>query len=243
MVDSRSLATDPNGMETSLMNCTRHPASGRLVVRTAFLHAVAALLLPTLWSCAQSRTAQESSGESPPVTSVSALEAEVRALREQTGSLAQTLALLPAHTATEDRVLLADALDQTAQSLGLLRGPYQPTGAGRQRLALIREAADRLRRSAPEVRVEPSTNIALQSIHDDLADVQRERFGVNQEIAEQISQLGTRVSDIDRLSGPLHQLMTVQSLELACQTMTHMTQVLDQQAQALAASASTAPAQ
>ena len=111
-----------------------------------------------------------------------------------------------------------------------------------QRLALIREASDRLRRAGLDVRVEPSTNIALQSIHDDLADVQRERFGRNQEIADQVAQLGARVSEIDRLSGPLHQLMTVQTLELACQTMAHMTQVLDQQAQALASAATTAPA-
>jgi predicted small lipoprotein YifL len=229
-------------METSPMNCTPHLAvSGRPVAPRLILSAAALLLMCALWGCAKSGPAAEPPIDAAPVTTVSALEAEVRALREQTGSLSQTLSLLPAHTEGEDRILLADALDQTAQTLGLLRGPYQPTGAGRQRLALIREAADRLRRAGLDVRVEPSTNIALQSIHDDLADVQRDRFRGNQEIGDQIGQLATRVGDIDRLSGPLHQLMTVQTLELACQTMTHMTQVLDQQAQAQASRAS-APA-
>lgn len=147
-------------------------------------------------------------------------------LRSSVVSLQHTLSQMPTDDESKDRALTLEALGSAASALAAIEGP-QPSGSFRQQLRVIESDRTQVQHAGPAVPTEPAVDSALRATYNALVSLRDGRFAGNQQIANEVNEVGQKIPQLDTVRGPLHTLAVVDVLNAASRALVTMTDIIE----------------
>lgn len=152
-------------------------------------------------------------------------------LSQRVERFAREVAKLPGRDQQEYRRMMADRFGDLAEILPMLEGP-EPGGAFRQQVRIIENTRATLQSAPEELALEPTVGLGLRAAENALSGVQARTFYANQEVADALEPLRSRIADLDAARGPLNQLVAAQSMREIANVLTRMSLVVHGRADA-----------
>jgi hypothetical protein len=141
-------------------------------------------------------------------------ERRVAELTSRAQALQSAADALPARNAADDARLTVQAFDEAAAALEALAGAQQ-AGFFRQQLRVMKESRDQIQRAGADGGAAPEAVVdtALRAMRNAVSSIQERQFPANAEVADHLSQLRSRLQELDAVRGPLHRLVVAEAFE------------------------------
>jgi hypothetical protein len=166
----------------------------------------------------------------PPPAVESNVEVRVDELAGLSKQFSETARRLPGRSPEEDRAALRQAFTELAQILPILYGP-NPDGAQRQQLRIVESARTQLGSPAQGLALEPTVDTALRAARDALEALGRRSYFDQQQVGQTLDRLDAKVTSLDAARGASHPQAVAESVELVSETVTQMSDALNERLQ------------
>ncbi len=229
------------------MNTRTAPSSSHRQMNKALLSSViaGAFCLSVTIGCAKKKATPMNpapSGAAQITASPIDVDARVTGATAAAQSLASRLDALPGKTTDDHVAAMRPIVSDLAAVLPMLKGQDQ-SGAYREQMETIRNAAAGLDTLPSGVTPEPYTDSALRASADVLADIAVSPDFASAGQAASVETLKKLLAELDRTHGPMHQLVVADAVNQVSDIVIALAAELEKQAKGESAAEAPAPAE
>lgn len=151
----------------------------------------------------------------------------VQTLAQLADAYARQSNQLPGPSTRDHRRLMAEAFAQLEQILSILEGP-NPGAEFRQQLQVISDAQTELSNGPEDLSPEPMINTGLRAAADALTRIRQSSYYDQADLTPLFDALSQKINELDTVRGPLHQVVTAETVSLTSQIVSKMADVMGQ---------------
>jgi hypothetical protein len=153
------------------------------------------------------------------------VHAEFRTMESRVNQLYVTGNQLPGGNDAAHRRLMEQAFAQLIGILPTLEGGTA-TGTFRQQLRIIDASRQQLATSSSPLTLDATVDTGMRATYNILKDLARRDYPNEQAISNGLDQLQANLDDLDKVRGPLHQLVAADAVQDTAQVLRAMTMAL-----------------